>query len=128
MNSQIKHQLQIQLQSNQDHQQQFIKSQISQVQQPQEQQIKSLSNIKSFNYQIINHNYIQQQEYCNLVAFNKDGSILAVGCDNLINLYEFSQGMLKYNQSLNDHQDTVNTLYFMRQSNQIISGDQNGYI
>ncbi|CAD8107081.1 unnamed protein product [Paramecium primaurelia] len=128
MNRQIKHQLQIQLQSNQDHQQQFIKSQLSQVQQPSEQQIKSQSNIKSFNYQIINHNSIQQQEYCNVVAFNKDGSILAAGCDNLINLYEFRQGMLKYNQTLNDHQDTVSTLYFMRQSNQIISGDQNGYI
>ncbi|CAD8117822.1 unnamed protein product [Paramecium primaurelia] len=119
INNQIKHQLQIQLQQNQDHQQQ----------QQQQQLIQSQFNIKSFNYQIINHNSIKQkQEYCCAVAFNKVCSIVAAGCNNLIKIYEFKQGMLKQNQILNDHNNLVSTLNFMKKSNQFISGDNNGFI
>ncbi|CAD8214907.1 unnamed protein product [Paramecium pentaurelia] len=46
-------------------------------------------NIKPFTYQIIQANFIKQQEYFWAVAINKDCSILAAVCKKLIKLYEF---------------------------------------
>ncbi|CAD8213113.1 unnamed protein product [Paramecium pentaurelia] len=81
-------------------------------------------NVKAFSYQIIEANSIKQQEYCWAVAINKDCSIVAAGCNKLIKIYEFQQGMLKLNQVLNQHKNNVFTLIFMKQQNQLISGDQ----
>ncbi|CAD8100204.1 unnamed protein product [Paramecium primaurelia] len=81
-------------------------------------------NLKPFTYQIIETNSIKQQEYCLALAINKDCSIVAAGCNNLIKIYEFQQGMLKLNQILNEHKSHVFTLNFMKQQNQLISGDQ----
>ncbi|CAD8197225.1 unnamed protein product [Paramecium pentaurelia] len=65
-------------------------------------------NLKPFNYQIIQANSIKQQESCVAVAINQDCSIVAAGCNTLIKIYEFKQGMLKLNQVLNQHQNEVN--------------------
>ncbi|CAD8115343.1 unnamed protein product [Paramecium primaurelia] len=92
----------------------------------QKNEMKCLSqvNVKPFSYQIIEANSIKQQEYCFAVAINKDCSIVAAGCNQLIKIYEFQQGMLKLNQVLNQHKSHVGTLNFMKQQNQLISGDQ----
>ncbi|CAD8191708.1 unnamed protein product [Paramecium pentaurelia] len=80
--------------------------------------------LKPFSYQIIQANSIKQQESCWAVAIIKDCSLIAIVCNKLIKIYEFKQGMVKLNQVLNQHQSDVYTLNFMKQSNQLISGDQ----
>ncbi|CAD8072864.1 unnamed protein product [Paramecium sonneborni] len=121
INCKINHQIQ----TYQDHLQQLI-----QLQQGQEQQIKSVPQfkIKPFTYQIIKQNSIPQTQSCWAVAFNKDCSIVAATCDELIKIYEFKQGKLKQIQVLNDHQRRVCNLLFLKKSNQLISGDFNGSI
>ncbi|CAD8083732.1 unnamed protein product [Paramecium primaurelia] len=91
----------------------------------QQNELKSQSqfNLKSFSYEIIQANSIEQQEFCAAVAINKDCSIVAAGCNKLIKIYDFKQGMLKQNQVLKEHKSEVTTLNFMKQSNQLISGD-----
>ncbi|CAD8211465.1 unnamed protein product [Paramecium pentaurelia] len=96
-------------------------------QQQNEQKSQSQVNLKPFSYEIIQANSIKQQEYCMAVAINKDCSIVAASCYQLIKIYDFNQGMMKQNQVLNQHQSDVATLNFMKQSNQLISGD-NGSI
>ncbi|CAD8131256.1 unnamed protein product [Paramecium sonneborni] len=123
--------IQIESQEEEQHQQQSLINQQQQFQQLQQQnQIKSPSqfNLKPFNYQIIQKNSIKQDEWCLAVDLNKDGSILAAGCNTEIKIYEFKQGMLKLNQILNKHKTNVYILNFMKQSNQLISGDQGGSI
>ncbi|CAK85065.1 unnamed protein product, partial (macronuclear) [Paramecium tetraurelia] len=86
------------------------------------------SNLKPFTYQIIKEHSIKQREYCGAIAFNKDSSIVASGCENQIKIYEFKQGILKLIQVLNQHNSAVSTLNFMKKSNQFISGDRSGSI
>ncbi|CAD8213107.1 unnamed protein product [Paramecium pentaurelia] len=101
-----------------------LPSDIKGKQQQNEMKCLSQVNVKAFSYQIIEANSIKQQEYCWAVAINKDCSIVAAGCNKLIKIYEFQQGMLKLNQVLNQHKNNVFTLIFMKQQNQLISGDQ----
>ncbi|CAD8118943.1 unnamed protein product [Paramecium primaurelia] len=96
-------------------------------QQQNEQKSQSQLNFKPFSYEIILANSIKQQESCNAVAINKDCSIVAAGCNKLIKIYDFKQGMLILNQVLNEHKNDAVILNFMKQSNQLISGD-NGSI
>ncbi|CAD8085717.1 unnamed protein product [Paramecium primaurelia] len=100
----------------------ILPSDIKGKQQQNEMKSSSQFHLKSFTYQIIEANSIKQQEHCAAVAINKDCSIVATGCNKLIKIYEFQQGMLKLNQVLNEHQSEVSTLNFMKQSNQLISG------
>ncbi|CAD8125164.1 unnamed protein product [Paramecium sonneborni] len=123
--SKMKDEVQIKNQS-QHQQQSLINQQQSQQQFKQQNQIESPSqfNLKPFTYQIIQQNSIKQDKQCYAVAFNKNSSIVATGCDNQIKIYEFKQGILKLNQILNQHKTDVHILKFMKQSNQLISGDQ----
>ncbi|CAD8214030.1 unnamed protein product [Paramecium pentaurelia] len=91
----------------------------------QKNEIKSPSqfNLKPFTYQIIQANSIKQQEQWAAFAINKDCSFVAAACNKLINIYEFKQGKLKLNQVLNQHQNEVHNLNFMKQTNQLISED-----
>ncbi|CAD8137793.1 unnamed protein product [Paramecium octaurelia] len=89
---------------------------------------KLKSNISPITYEFVNNNSITQQECCLAVAFNKDCSMVAAGCEDLIKLYEFKEGMLKQIQLLSQHQEDVSTLYFMKHSNQLLSGDTTGTI
>ncbi|CAD8190912.1 unnamed protein product [Paramecium pentaurelia] len=120
------HQVQIKQSSDQKHQQSLIQSQQSQFKQSMDP--KSQFNSKPFKYHLIKHNSIKQREVCYTIAFNKDCSILAIGCKKQIKIYEFKQGLLKLIQVLNEHKDNVFTLNFMKKSNQFISGDCVGSI
>ncbi|CAD8146679.1 unnamed protein product [Paramecium octaurelia] len=97
----------------------------SQPQMEQDLKFKTPSqyNLKPFSYQIIQDNSIKQQNFCGAFAFNKDCSIIAVGCGNEILIYEFEQGKFKQTQVLVQHQNSIFTLNFMKKSNQLISGD-----
>ncbi|CAD8162586.1 unnamed protein product [Paramecium octaurelia] len=85
-------------------------------------------NISPIAYEIMNKHSIKQKEFCFAIALNKDRSILAAGCDKSIKIYKFSQGMFKQIQLLNQHQEQVSTLNFMKKTNQLISGDCIGTI
>ncbi|CAD8132545.1 unnamed protein product [Paramecium octaurelia] len=81
-----------------------------------------------FTYQIIKDNKIKQDQFCFVIAINQDNSIVAVGCNSQISIYEFKQGMMKQIQILNQHIGDVFTLKFMIKSKQLISGDNGGSI
>ncbi|CAD8178265.1 unnamed protein product [Paramecium octaurelia] len=108
----------------------LISSKISsKLQLKQDQNIHSQSyNQKTFNYQIIENNSIKQEKYCFSFAFNKNCSTVAVGCINQIIIYEFKYDMFKQIQVLDLLPGCVNTLNFMKNSDQFISGDDNGNI
>ncbi|CAD8176260.1 unnamed protein product [Paramecium octaurelia] len=73
------------------------------------------------NYQLLEQ-YNVKEDKCLSFAFNSDSSILVVGCNCIIKVFEFKQGQLTLRQILNDHKDYVRCLYFMNRTNQFISG------
>ncbi|CAD8199959.1 unnamed protein product [Paramecium octaurelia] len=95
--------------------------------QPKNQDILK-PNISPISYEIMNKNSIKQKEFSLAVAVNKECSIVAAGCEKLIKIYEFGLGTLRQIQILNKHQVDVTTLYLMKKSNQLISGDKLGTI
>ncbi|CAD8207211.1 unnamed protein product [Paramecium pentaurelia] len=86
--------------------------------------------LQKFKYEQINqNNSIKQQEFCGALSFNADCSILAVGCNKQIKMYDFMQGTLKLIQTLNDHYNIIVTLNFMKNNNQqFVSGSSDNYI
>ncbi|CAD8195668.1 unnamed protein product [Paramecium octaurelia] len=103
----------------------LIKSQL-QFKQHHNIQSQSSFNLKPFNY--IQHSSIKQQNDCYSFAFNKVCQIIAVGLNQKIIIYEFKQEVFKQIQVLDQIQGYVFTLNFMKQSNQLISGDNQGNI
>ncbi|CAD8213273.1 unnamed protein product [Paramecium pentaurelia] len=85
-------------------------------------------NLKPFTYEQIKDNSIKYDDDCYAIAYNKDCQIVALGCNKQIKIYEFKQGILELLQVLNEHSKWVTTLYFMKKSNELISGDGDGYI
>ncbi|CAD8207396.1 unnamed protein product [Paramecium octaurelia] len=57
-------------------------------------------------------------------AFNKDCSFVSAACRDSINIYEFSQGMLKYIQLLKSALGECEHSTFHEKSNQLLSGIQ----
>ncbi|CAD8205751.1 unnamed protein product [Paramecium pentaurelia] len=94
----------------------------SQILQQNTQQHEEKSINKQFNYQLIQNSSIREDKWCRAMAFNKDGTILVVGSDKYIKVYEFKEGIIKLIQILSEHQNRIFTLNFMKQSNQFISG------
>ncbi|CAD8187355.1 unnamed protein product [Paramecium pentaurelia] len=92
------------------------------IQPLQNDQFINQSNIKPFNYQLIQECSIQQSDLCRAIAIDKGCSTLLVGCESLIKVFEFNQGMIKKIQTLKQHKDWVQTLNFMHKSKQFISG------
>ncbi|CAD8158065.1 unnamed protein product [Paramecium octaurelia] len=81
-------------------------------------------NLKPFNYQLIQEYSIKQYQFCSAIAVNKDCSILIAVCESQIKVFEFNSGMLKQTQILSGHTHHINTLNFMKKSDQLISGSQ----
>ncbi|CAD8214457.1 unnamed protein product [Paramecium octaurelia] len=81
-------------------------------------------NLKPFTYQLIPQYKISQTEQCYTIAINEDCSILLVGCNQQIKVFEFKQGITKQTQIISDYQNNAYTLNFMKKSNQFISGSQ----
>ncbi|CAD8113038.1 unnamed protein product [Paramecium primaurelia] len=124
INSKIKGQVQFRLQQN------TLIYQSSQSIEKQSiiQSTSSQLNLKPFNYQIIQSNSIKIQQFCRVIEINKDYSIVAIGCDKQIKIYEFKQRSLNLFQVLNQHNNDIFALNFMQKSDQLISGDRDGSI
>ncbi|CAD8129733.1 unnamed protein product [Paramecium sonneborni] len=84
--------------------------------------------IQSFKYEIIKDKSIKEEKRCRVFTVSKDGSIVAIGCNKHIKLYQFNQGIMKQTHILKAHKNNVNTLNFIQKSNQLISGDDAGSI
>ncbi|CAD8166674.1 unnamed protein product [Paramecium octaurelia] len=92
------------------------------------EQPKPLCKLKTIKFDLMNQNSIKQGDKCRAVAFNKDCSIVAAGCNCLIKIFEFKQGISKQVQLLDQHKNRVTTINFMKKTNQFISGDFEGSI
>ncbi|CAD8131380.1 unnamed protein product [Paramecium sonneborni] len=97
-------------------------------QQDQKQQEFKSQQLNPFTYNLIQKNSIKQTEWCGAIAFNKDNSIVLVGCESKIKVFEFKQEQLKQTQLLKEHSKNVNTLNFMKKSSQFISGSEDSSI
>ncbi|CAD8118309.1 unnamed protein product [Paramecium sonneborni] len=75
---------------------------------------------KRFSSELINS--IKLNGDCFAIAFNKELSIKITGNDNDIDVHEFKDGQIQFFQTLKGHDVDVSTLYFMKNSNQFISG------
>ncbi|CAD8213940.1 unnamed protein product [Paramecium pentaurelia] len=85
-------------------------------------------NFKPFTYELIQCSPINQDENCFTIVFNKDCSIVALGCNEYIKIFELKQRFLNQIQVLNGHKYDIFNLHFMKKSDQFISGDCKGYI
>ncbi|CAD8128832.1 unnamed protein product [Paramecium sonneborni] len=90
------------------------------------QQLKKKINesyLSPFRFDLVEQpSQVSQKESCYAIAINKGFSTLVTGCDSKIKVFEFKQGMLKQIQILDEHQDYVTTLNFMKNQNQFLSG------
>ncbi|CAD8130384.1 unnamed protein product [Paramecium sonneborni] len=82
-----------------------------------------------FTYKLIEDYSIKQKEICCAMALNKDNSIIVVGCNQYIKVFEFNKGKMKQIQLLkNKHTNNIWTLNFMKYSKQFISGSYDNSI
>ncbi|CAD8118187.1 unnamed protein product [Paramecium primaurelia] len=116
-NQEIQYSMQIQKAKNSNFKLEF------QTQEIQSQNLlREKENLKQFTYDLIKESSIKQDQTCCAMAFNKDKSIVAVGCDQQIKIFEFKQGIMEQIQLLNKHENNISTLNFMKKTNQLISG------
>ncbi|CAD8210391.1 unnamed protein product [Paramecium octaurelia] len=79
-------------------------------------------NVSQSTFELIGQNSIKQQDRCYAIAFNKDNSIVLVGCDKDIKVFEHQYGKLNQIQLLSEHINSVFTLNFMNKTNKFLSG------
>ncbi|CAD8182094.1 unnamed protein product [Paramecium octaurelia] len=80
------------------------------------------SNQNQFTFQLMQQNSIKEEEWCRVIAFNNDNSIVAAGFHRKIKMFSHIQGQLKFLQLLGEHTNTLFTLSFMKNSNNLVSG------
>ncbi|CAD8102832.1 unnamed protein product [Paramecium sonneborni] len=71
---------------------------------------------------------IKQKDYSRALAINKANSMLIVGQENKIAIYQFKQGEIKEIGKVRKHLNSINTLIFINQQNKFISGCCNSKI
>ncbi|CAD8111626.1 unnamed protein product [Paramecium primaurelia] len=64
----------------------------------------------------------KQAEWCNAIAFNKEGNIMIAGCIFSIKVFDFSKGRIVQTYQAKQHQGDINCLLFSKKLNQFISG------
>ncbi|CAD8109908.1 unnamed protein product [Paramecium sonneborni] len=82
----------------------------------------------TFQYRLHKQYSVQQNKWCKAIAFNKNSTILAIGCNEIIKLYEFKEGDLKLFKSIQGHSFDVNCLKWSNYQNQLISAGYDGKI
>ncbi|CAD8118322.1 unnamed protein product [Paramecium sonneborni] len=84
---------------------------------------------KAFNYEIIAQSSIKQPEYCHAIAINQKNTLVLVGCEKDIKVFELYQVKMKQIQILQGHTDSIFTLdFFKKQENSFISGSRDDSI
>ncbi|CAD8130976.1 unnamed protein product [Paramecium sonneborni] len=92
-----------------------------------EQNSEKIQN-ETFQYRLHKYYSVQQNKWCKTLAFNQNSTILAIGCNEIIKLYEFKQGDLKLFKSILGHNFDVNCLKWINHKNQLISAGHEGKI
>ncbi|CAD8210889.1 unnamed protein product [Paramecium pentaurelia] len=64
----------------------------------------------------------KQAEWCNAIAFNKEGNIMIAGCIFSIKVFDFSKGRIVQTYQAKQHEGDINCLLFSKKINQFISG------
>ncbi|CAD8109903.1 unnamed protein product [Paramecium primaurelia] len=64
----------------------------------------------------------KQAEWCNAIAFNKQGNIMIAGCIFSIKVFDFLKGRIVQTYQAKQHSGDINCLLFSKQINQFISG------
>ncbi|CAD8091227.1 unnamed protein product [Paramecium primaurelia] len=85
-------------------------------------------NLKTFTYNLLQDKSINQSEYCGAITINKDNTIVLVGCNKQIEVFEFKQEQLKLTQLLSENTGYVLTLNFIKKQNQFLFGNRFGQI
>ncbi|CAK81356.1 unnamed protein product (macronuclear) [Paramecium tetraurelia] len=84
---------------------------------------KEQKSQNAFIFEKLDDFSIKESKECYVMAFNKDCSILIVGCRYEIRVYTFLKGFMNQIQKIsNKHTNNVWTLNFMKKSNRFISG------
>ncbi|CAD8117457.1 unnamed protein product [Paramecium sonneborni] len=112
------------LKKNTNLQVQQTQNTISQIPQQKNQIDIIQTNLKSFKFELINQNPIQQLEQCYAIAFNNDCTIVAAGCFEKIKLFQHIKGKLDEIQELKEHKQEVYILNFMKNTNNFVSGGE----
>ncbi|CAD8084259.1 unnamed protein product [Paramecium primaurelia] len=92
-------------------------------------QESSKTKIQPFTFEIIAQNSIKQPEYCQAIAINQDNTLVLVGCEKEIRVFELIQNKLVQIDILKGHNDSIFTLdFFKKQKNSFISGSRDDSI
>ncbi|CAD8170062.1 unnamed protein product [Paramecium octaurelia] len=70
----------------------------------------------------------KSKDYSRALALNKDNSILIVGSESLITIYQFKKGVIKEIGRVRKHLNSINVLNFFRNQNCFLSGCSNSNI
>ncbi|CAK64942.1 unnamed protein product (macronuclear) [Paramecium tetraurelia] len=104
--------------SNSDQKIKQIQNKIKSLEEWRIQQLKWSD--KFIDYQLF---YTKKQaEWCNAIAFNKEGNIMIAGCIFSIKVFDFQKGRIVQTYQAKQHQGDVNCLLFSKILNQFISG------
>ncbi|CAD8172294.1 unnamed protein product [Paramecium pentaurelia] len=98
------------------------------IEEKQKKQIIEVQNLNQFSFELIIENSIKQNETCCAIAFNSDQSIVVAGCSKDIKVFQHILGKLDQIQLLSQHTQNVNTLNFMKNKNNFISGSDDNTI
>ncbi|CAD8198785.1 unnamed protein product [Paramecium octaurelia] len=102
----------------------IFKTRGSSTQIQMEVQTKVKINSQNFIYNLMKESSVKEEQSCRAMAFNQDCSVVFVGCNEQIQVYEFRQERLKKIQTLSVHESSVVTVNFIKRSNQFISGSE----
>ncbi|CAK61248.1 unnamed protein product (macronuclear) [Paramecium tetraurelia] len=64
----------------------------------------------------------KQAEWCNALAFNKQGNIMIAGCIYSIKIFDFLRGRIVQTYQAKQHSGDINSLLFSKKINQFFSG------
>ncbi|CAD8122132.1 unnamed protein product [Paramecium sonneborni] len=70
----------------------------------------------------------KQAEWCNAIAFNKEGNIMIAGCIFSIKIFDFLKGRIVQTYQAQQHTGDINCLLFSKKINQFISGSDDNTI
>ncbi|CAD8103072.1 unnamed protein product [Paramecium primaurelia] len=97
---------------------------INQYCQQKIQLIQQIEPVK-FKFELINR---IKQDRCFSFTFSIDSSVMVVGQNSMIKVFEFKDGNLKETLQLTEHKDYVRCLYFMKKTLQFVSGCNDNFI
>ncbi|CAD8174737.1 unnamed protein product [Paramecium pentaurelia] len=100
----------------------------SNIQNREDEKLKISQSIQNQQYKLLNT--IQQPQICQVLTFNRNDELIATAKNNVIVIWSFYKGQMKYITELKGHQKEISCLLFDQNTEVLISagGDGDGLL